>query len=79
MLLSGVPVDNRLVLQLAGLVEPTLGTKLVTACRLRSSVLVLTSREREAILRALEDAPPRLRDVCDELLDVWGRSPVPDA
>ena len=78
MLLSGVPVEDRLVLQLAGLVEPGLGTKLVTAHRLRWRVLVLTSREREAILTALEDAPPRLRDVSEAILDVWGRSPVPD-
>jgi hypothetical protein len=77
-LLSGVPIEDRVVLQLAGLVEPPLGSKLVTAYRLPSSVLVPTSREREAILTALEDAPPRLRDICEAILDDWGRLPVPD-
>ena len=56
---------------LPGWSKPSLGTKLVTACRLRSNVLVLTSREQETILRALEDAPARLRDACDALLDAW--------
>lgn len=74
MLLSDVQVDERLVLQLAPLVEPELATKLVTAFRLRLGVVTLTPREREAILAALADAlPPSLREVREALLasDAW--------
>lgn len=56
-LLSGVLVDDRMVLQLARLVEQSLGAKLVTAYRLRSDVVALTYVEREAIVSALESTP----------------------
>ena len=39
MQLSGVAIDDRQVLQIAGLVERTLGSKLVTAYRLRWPVV----------------------------------------
>ena len=67
MLLSGVQVENRHVLQIAGLVEGSLGSKLVTAYRLRVSVGALSYREREAILAALDTAPA-LRDLRDALV-----------
>jgi hypothetical protein len=71
-LLSGVQVEERQVLQIAGLVDATLGSKLVRAYRLRFPVVALTYREREAILAAL-DASPALRDLRDALLatDAW--------
>ena len=47
-----------MVLQLARLVEQSLGAKLVTAYRLRSDVVALTYVERAAIAPALD---PRLR------------------
>jgi hypothetical protein len=65
-LLGCVPVEDRQVLQIAGLVDPTLGTKLVTAYRLRFPLVALTDREREAIVAALESAPA-LRDLHDAL------------
>ena len=58
MLLSGVTIDDRLVLQIAGRVAHHLGSKLVTACRLRRGMVALTVRE-QAILAALNDAPAR--------------------
>jgi len=73
-LLCGVAVDDRLVLQLAGLVDPMLGTRLVTAYRLRRRVVPLTSAEQQAILTALEDEPAAsLREVRDAFLnnDAW--------
>jgi hypothetical protein len=66
MLLGGVPVEDRQVLRIAGFVDPTLGSKLVTAFRLHFPVVALSYREREAILAALETAPA-LRDLRDAL------------
>ena len=57
MLLSGIPVDDRQALQLAGLVGGALGSKIVTHYRLRRDVLALSSAEREQIVAALESAP----------------------
>lgn len=73
MQLSGVAIDDRQVLQIAGLVERTLGSKLVTAYRLRWPVVALTVGQREQILDALKDASPALRELRDRLLanDVW--------
>ena len=72
MLLSGVPVEDRQVLQIAGLVDATLGSKLVTAYRLHFPVVALNHRERDAILDALDTAPA-LRDLRDALAasDAW--------
>jgi hypothetical protein len=67
-LLSGVTIDDRLVLQIAGLVDPDLRSKLVTACRLRRGMVALTVPEREAILAALNDAPATLHGVRDALV-----------
>jgi hypothetical protein len=65
-LLGGVPVEDRQVLRIAGLVDPNLGSKLVTAYRLHFPVVALNYREREAILAALETAPA-LGDLRDAL------------
>ena len=65
-LLGGVPVDERRLLQIAGLVDSTLGSKLVRAYRFRFPVVALNHRDREAILAALETAPA-LRDLRDAL------------
>jgi hypothetical protein len=71
-LLSGVPIEDRQVLQIAGLVDATLGSKLVTAYRLHFPVVALNVREREAILAALDTAPA-LGDLRDALVanDAW--------
>jgi hypothetical protein len=72
-LLTGVPVDDRLVLQIAGLVGHPLGTKLVTAYRLRWPVVALTFAERDEILTALDAAPAAFRDLRETLLahEAW--------
>lgn len=68
MLLSGVQVEDRRVLQIAGLpgLDSTLASKLVRAYRLRIPVVALNRREREAISAALETTPA-LRDLYDAL------------
>jgi hypothetical protein len=67
-LVNGVSIEDRLVLQLAGLVGRRLGSKLVTAYRLRSPVLALTRSERDEILAALESAPSGLAELRGGLL-----------
>jgi hypothetical protein len=82
-LLSGVLVDDRMVLQLARLVEQSLGAKLVTAYRLRSDVVALTYVEREAIVSALESTPSQpLLEIREAFLRSeawWPRERVPHA
>ena len=60
MLLGGVAVDDRLIPELARIVDSTLGGKLTTAYTLRSKVFALTRVEKETILEALEDPRPQL-------------------
>jgi len=67
-LLSGVAIDDRLVLQIASRVDAVLGSKLVTAYRLRRGEVALTVVEREAILAALEDGPAALDGVREMLI-----------
>lgn len=76
LLLGGVAVDDEAVWKLARLVERPLGHKLETALRLRAGVVAVTSAEREAILRALEDAPDGLQGVRELLLtdESWRES-----
>jgi hypothetical protein len=73
-LLNGVPVEDRLVLELSRFVEPTVASKLVMAYRLRSGVVALTVRERESILGALEDGSYALSWSLREVRDVFLRS-----
>jgi len=68
LLLGGVAVDDEAVWELAGLVETPLRQKLETALRLRSGVVDVTSDDRTAILRALEDAPDSLMGVRELLV-----------
>ena len=73
MLLGGVAVEDRLVRDLAAIVDRSLGAKLEMALLLRAKVMGLTREERAAILAALEKAPAELRGVRDVLLsdDNW--------
>ena len=68
MVLGGVEVEDRLVLELARIVPPNLGRKLATAHALRSQVIALTTDEREAVLDALERPPESLGDLREALL-----------
>ena len=76
LLLGGVAVDDEAVWELAGLVEMPLRQKLETALRLRSNVVDMTSDDRMAILRALENRPDGLRGVRELLLtdEKWRQS-----
>jgi hypothetical protein len=67
-LLCGVPVEDRRVLQIAGLVGQRLGSKLVTAYRLRHGVVALSAEEREELLAALDDPPAGLAELRAALL-----------
>jgi hypothetical protein len=73
MLLGGVAVDDRLILELARLVDSSLGGKLRTASTLRAKVFALTRTEKEKILDALGDPPPQLEGLRTRLLadDGW--------
>jgi hypothetical protein len=68
MLLGGVDVQDRLVRQLANIVNRPLAHKLEKALLFRSVIVGLTRDEMEAILTALESAPAELRDLRDLLL-----------
>jgi hypothetical protein len=76
LLLGGVAVDDEAVWELAGLVEAPLRQKLESALRLRSNVVEMTSDDRTAILRAIEDAPDNLRGVRELFLthERWRQS-----
>jgi hypothetical protein len=68
MLVGGVPVDDRLIRELARVVHPTLKGKLDTALLYRAKVLGLTIAERETILKALEHPPAGLEKLRSILL-----------
>ena len=68
MVLGGVHVEDRLILELARIVPTNLGRKLTTAHGLRSQVIALTADEREAVLDALERPPESLGDLREALL-----------
>ncbi|HEX3292019.1 MAG TPA: hypothetical protein VHR46_11550 [Gaiella sp.] len=75
MLLGGVPIDDELVRRLAALLGRPLASKLDQALLLRAQIVALTRDEKEAILTALEKAPPEL-DTVRALLtadDQWAR------
>jgi hypothetical protein len=67
MLLGGVSVEDRLVRELAPLVDKSLGRKLETALLFRAQIVGLTREERRAVLAALESAPADLQALRDEL------------
>lgn len=68
MLVGGVPVDERLLTELARLLPPTLARRLDTALFYRAKVLGLTIAEREAVLAALEEPPAGLEELRAALL-----------
>jgi hypothetical protein len=68
MLLGGVDVEDRIVRQLANIVNRPLAHKLEKALLFRSVIVGLTRDEMETILTALESAPAELHDVRDLLL-----------
>ena len=54
MLVGGVPIDDRHIPQLAGVLPTSLANKLTVARTLGSQVVGLTATEREQILMAIE-------------------------
>ena len=62
MLVSGVPVDERLLRRLADVVPPAVARRLDMALFYRTAVLGLTAAKRRGILTALETPPPGLRE-----------------
>ena len=68
MLVGGVPIDDRLLRELARIVPRTLARRVDTALLYRAKVLGLTIAEKETILAALEDAPADLTELRDALL-----------
>ena len=62
MLVGGVPIDDRHIPQLAGVLPTALANKLTVARTLGSQVVGLTAAEREQILMAIERAPGKLDD-----------------
>jgi hypothetical protein len=67
-LLGGVPVDDRVVRDLAAILDRPLGSKLETALLFRAKIVGLTTEERRRILAALEKAPSQFHDVRELLL-----------
>lgn len=62
MLVEGVPIDERHIPQLAGLLPTALANKLTVARTLGSQIVALTADEREQILSAIERNPGKLDD-----------------
>lgn len=74
MVLDGVSVDDRLVRELAAVVERPLAHKLEQALFFSASVVALTPGERTAVLAAFERLPWEYEDVRESFLagDRWG-------
>jgi hypothetical protein len=72
MMLAGIPVPDRYILELAGLARGSgfddVADKLEKAYDLETKVLALTISDREAILRALDDPPDGLAELRGVLL-----------
>ena len=73
MLLGGVDVDDRVVRDLAAILDRSLGNKLESALVFRAKIVGLTTEERRRILAALEHAPAGLESVRQVLLtsEAW--------
>ena len=67
MMLAGIPVDDRLVLDLAGRLRDAgfddTALRLENAYDRETRVLALTISDREAIVRVLEDCPDELAEL----------------
>ena len=72
-LLGGVDVDDRVVRDLAAILDRSLGNKLESALVFRAKIVGLTTEERRRILAALEHAPAGLETVRQVLLtsEAW--------
>ena len=68
MLLEGIPIDDRQIRQLLGVVPPALANKLTVARVFGSQVVALTAEERAQILAAIEREPRRLDDDLRDLI-----------
>ena len=68
MVLDGVSIDDRVVRQLAALVEKPLGHKLEQALFFSARVVALTARERAAVLAAFERLPWEYEEVRESFL-----------
>ena len=68
MLFGGVSLDDRLVRELALVLERPLGRKLEQALLFRAKIVALTRDERAAVLAAGERAPAQLDEVRKALL-----------
>jgi hypothetical protein len=68
MFVSGIPLSDGTVLELARLVDRELADKLQTAVDRETTLLALTVPERETILRSLEDCPDGLAELPGVLL-----------
>jgi hypothetical protein len=68
MLFGGVSVEDRLVRELAGILNRPLGSKLGQALLFRAKIVALTREEKAVILAALERAGGELEQVRGLLL-----------
>ena len=68
MIIGGVWVEDRLVRELAAIVERPLGRKLEQALLFRAQIVAMTRDEKTAVLSALERGPAELAEVRELLL-----------
>ena len=72
MFLAGIPVDDRLVLTLAGKLRDAglddAAEKLENGYDRETKILALSIADRESILRVLEDGPPEFAELRGVLL-----------
>ena len=66
--MSGVAVDDRLVRELAAIVDGSLRGRLESALLFRAKIVGLTAEERAAVLVALEKASDELQGLRDLLM-----------
>jgi uncharacterized protein (DUF1778 family) len=66
--LAGVPIHNELVEVLANLVDEPTATLLHAALARKTAIVALTIEDRERVLRALDDPPEGLAELCGVLL-----------
>jgi hypothetical protein len=69
MVLDGVSLDDRVVRNLAAIVDKPLGQKLEQALFFSAEIVSLTFPERVAVLRALDGAPWEFEEVRELLMD----------
>ena len=69
MVLDGVSLDDRVVRDLAAMVDKPLGQKLEQALFFSAEIVSLTFQERVTVLRALDGAPWEFEEVRVLLMD----------